>query len=531
MTVRRARVGHAARTKLAVGPRRVATAVVGCGSWGAQQARVLSSLDALHSMSDANPTRAEEVAMTFSRPVLHFEEVLANPDIVAVVLATPPETHADLAYQALAAGKDVLVEKPLAFDAIAAEKLTCLAATTKRILMVGHLMRYHPAFVALAALVHEGRLGDIQYIHSRRLNFGRFRRGQSVLWSFAPHDVSMILALLRRHPERVDAAATTCLHHTGADVVETHLVFPRGVSAQVVVSWFHPRKAQELVVIGDRAMAVFDDTLAWPEKLRLYDHHIDWTNPMPRAVAVTVNVLPAEPLLRECEHFLDCVRERRTPLTDGNEGTDVVSVLERAQRSIQSPIALSKKDRGSVSFHASAFVDDGAIVGPGTRIWHFSHVMSGARIGRDCSLGQNVFVGRNVVIGDRVRIQNNVSVFDGVMIEADVFCGPSVVFTNVLNPRAQIDRRLEFSPTVVRQGATIGANATVICGNEIGEFALVGAGAVVTKNVGAHAVVVGVPARQIGWASHSGEVLGQDLVCPRTGRRYEVRNDGLVEVE
>lgn len=180
--------------------------------------------------------------------------------------------------------------------------------------------------------------------------------------------------------------------------------------------------------------------------------------------------------------------------------------------------------------HESSYVDDGAEIGEGTKVWHFSHVLGDTRIGRDCTLGQNVVVGPHVTVGDRVRIQNNVSVYEGVTLEDGVFCGPSCVFTNVYNPRAEVSRKDEFRTTVVRRGATIGANATIVCGTEIGAYAFIGAGAVVNRPVPAHALVVGAPARQIGWMSHDGERLGDDLVCPRSGRRYELVDGGLREI-
>ncbi len=178
--------------------------------------------------------------------------------------------------------------------------------------------------------------------------------------------------------------------------------------------------------------------------------------------------------------------------------------------------------------HRTAIVDDGAEIGDGTRIWHWVHVSGGARIGRGCSLGQNVYVGNRVVIGDNVKIQNNVSVYDNVTLEDDVFCGPSMVFTNVINPRSEIPRRDEYRDTVVRRGATLGANCTIVCGVSIGEYAFVGAGAVVTHDVPAFALVVGVPARQAGWMSRYGERLDLPLqgegeaVCAKTGERYRV---------
>ncbi len=178
--------------------------------------------------------------------------------------------------------------------------------------------------------------------------------------------------------------------------------------------------------------------------------------------------------------------------------------------------------------HETAIVDNGAKVGKGTKIWHWSHVSAGAQIGENCVLGQNVFVANKVTIGNRVKIQNNVSVYDNVLLEDDVFCGPSMVFTNVINPRAHIERKHEFKDTIVKKGATLGANCTIICGVTIGEYALIGAGAVVTKDVKPHAVVVGVPAKQTGWVSHAGEIMKDELICPLESRRYVVNDNGML---
>lgn len=171
--------------------------------------------------------------------------------------------------------------------------------------------------------------------------------------------------------------------------------------------------------------------------------------------------------------------------------------------------------------HDTARADKGAIIGKGTKIWHFSHIMPGAVIGQNCSIGQNVNIGSKAVIGNGVKIQNNVSVYDAVVLEDDVFCGPSCVFTNVTNPRAFVVRKQEYKETRVKKGASIGANATVVCGASLGEYCFIGAGAVVTKDVKAFALMVGVPARRIGWVSREGEILGADLLCPRTGEQYE----------
>ena len=185
---------------------------------------------------------------------------------------------------------------------------------------------------------------------------------------------------------------------------------------------------------------------------------------------------------------------------------------------------------GGATVHPTAIVDEGAVLGAGTRVWHWVHICGEARIGADCSLGQGVFVGNKVVLGDRVKVQNNVSIYDNVTLEDDVFCGPSMVFTNVYNPRAHVSRKDEYRDTLVCRGATLGANCTIVCGVTIGAYAFIGAGAVVTRNVPAHALMMGVPARQKGWVSHAGEILGDDLVCPREGRRYQRLGDRLEEI-
>ncbi|GAB4370647.1 MAG: O-antigen biosynthesis protein WlbB [Kiloniellaceae bacterium] len=190
---------------------------------------------------------------------------------------------------------------------------------------------------------------------------------------------------------------------------------------------------------------------------------------------------------------------------------------------------MADADKTAGFVHETAIVDPGARIGAGTRVWHWVHVCGGAEIGENCSLGQNVFVGNKVKIGNGVKIQNNVSVYDNVILEDGVFCGPSMVFTNVYNPRAEIERKSEYRDTVVRRGATLGANCTIVCGVTVGHYAFVGAGAVVNRDVPAFALVVGVPARRIGWVSHAGERLGDDLVCPREGRRYRLAGPDLLE--
>jgi len=182
-----------------------------------------------------------------------------------------------------------------------------------------------------------------------------------------------------------------------------------------------------------------------------------------------------------------------------------------------------------VFVHQSSYVDDGVEIGSGTKIWHFSHILRNTQIGENCSMGQNVVVGPNVIIGSNVKIQNNVSVYDGVILEDWVFCGPSCVFTNVQNPRSEIDRKDEFRKTVVRRGASIGANATIVCGHDLGEYCFIAAGATVTKEVPAYALMAGTPAKRIGWVSRAGVRLGVDLVCPEEGTQYRQISENQIE--
>jgi UDP-2-acetamido-3-amino-2,3-dideoxy-glucuronate N-acetyltransferase len=250
------------------------------------------------------------------------------------------------------------------------------------------------------------------------------------------------------------------------------------------------------------------------EKLFLYPHKIEWrAGKIPVAHKERYEVVPIdmkEPLKEEISHFLSCIRDRNSPCTDGEEGLRVLKILEQAESSIRSGTSITSEGRGASGYfvHPSAVVDEDVEIREGTRIWHFTHVLKGSKIGKGCVLGQNVMVGPDVTIGDNVKIQNNVSVYKGVTLENGVFCGPSCVFTNVVNPRAFIERKDEFKDTLVKEGATIGANATVVCGNTIGRYALIGAGAVVTKDVPDHALVLGVPAKVVGWVCRCGTTLG-----------------------
>ena len=512
---------------MTTGPR---VAVVGAGYWGRNLIRNFHELEALSVVCDSAEERLHEWRERYPdcRTAQAYDEVLRNPAVDAVAIATPAESHGELVRQALRAGKDVFVEKPLCLSVATGEALVAQAREQGRVLMVGHLLWYHPAVLRLKQLVDGGELGRIRYIYSNRLNLGKIRREENILWSFAPHDISVILGLLNELPDAVQAQGGNYLHERIADVTVSALSFPSGVRAHIFVSWLHPFKEQKLIVVGDRQMAVFDD-VEKTDKLYLYPHSIDWRNGIPVANRAEVQSVPVElgePLRAECLHFLECLRTRGRPRTDGEEGLRVLRVLqecqealERGSRKVPAPAAHARP----FFAHESAFIDEGVEIGEGTTIWHVSHVLKGSRLGKNCRIGQNVVIGPNVTVGDGVKIQNNVSVYEGVTLEDGVFCGPSMVFTNVFNPRSEIRRMEELRPTLVRRGATLGANCTIVCGTTIGRYAFVGAGAVITRDVPDYALVVGNPGRVTGWVCRCGvklKELGRVLECPACSLRY-----------
>jgi UDP-2-acetamido-3-amino-2,3-dideoxy-glucuronate N-acetyltransferase len=458
-----------------------------------------------------------------------------------VALATPAVTHYEMAKAALQAGKDVFVEKPLAIDVNQGAELVQLAKAKSRILMVGHILRYHPAILKLQELIHGGALGKINYLYSTRLNIGKIRTEENILWSFAPHDISVMLGLLKEMPSRVTCQGGAYLNQGVSDVTLSHFDFPSGVQAHIFVSWLHPFKEQRLVIVGSEKMAVFDDTAE--DKLVLYPHKVEWKNRIPTAVKAqgeVVGLETKEPLRAECQHFLDCIESRNHPVTDGAEGLQVLRVLDACQRSLSNgAVALQPSDLSADATrlpyfaHESAYVDEGAEVGEGTKIWHYSHIMKGARIGKRTIIGQNVNVDGGAIVGNNVKIQNNVSVYTGVVIEDDVFLGPSCVLTNVSNPRSQVNRHSLYETTHLRRGCTIGANGTIVCGSTIGRYAFVGAGAVVTKDVPDYALVVGNPAHQVGWMSRHGHRLEAPdsdgiMRCRESGYRYKEVEPGVL---
>lgn len=310
-------------------------AVVGCGYWGKNLVRNFNALGALHMICDATPNGralAQELAPS-AQIVSDFQQVLMS-DVKGVAIATPAETHYSLVAQAIQAGKDVFVEKPLALTYEEGAHLVELAKQHQRMLTVGHVLEYHPAILKLRELVESGELGKVQYIYSNRLSLGKIRREENILWSFAPHDVAVILRLMGSVPFQVVACGGNYIQPNIADVTITNMLFNNGVRAHIHVSWLHPFKEQRLVVIGAKKMASFDDVA---KKLVLYDQRVDVKEgePIPvKGEGEEIAFADDEPLRMECQAFIDSIATRVPAITDGESGLDVLNVLQAAQRSL-----------------------------------------------------------------------------------------------------------------------------------------------------------------------------------------------------
>jgi predicted dehydrogenase len=310
-------------------------AVIGCGYWGKNLVRNFYQLGALRMVCDeSEECRRTAATLAPDCEIVSRPEDVFGSSVDAVVIATPAVTHFALVRDALESGKDVFVEKPLALTYQEGLDLVKLAKANRRILMVGHVLEYHPGILELRRLLASGELGKVLYIYSNRLSLGKIRREENILWSFAPHDIAVILRLTGQSPIQVVACGGTYVSPNVADTTVTNLLFDNGVRAHIFVSWLHPFKEQRLVVVGSKKMASFDDV---SKKLILYNQHVNWSNGVPTPVTHVGEQIPFaadEPLRNECLAFLVSVASRRSPLTDGESAVAVLKVLEAAQRSL-----------------------------------------------------------------------------------------------------------------------------------------------------------------------------------------------------
>lgn len=515
-------------------------AVIGAGRWGRNHIRTFNQLDALAAIAELDRNIRKIIQREYPDIEIYdsIQALLENPQITGASIATPAETHFDIALKMLAAGKHLLVEKPITLYSREALQLKQMALERNLVLMVGHIMLYHPAVLKIKSMVEQGQIGKLQYIYSNRLNLGTVRQEENILWSFAPHDIAIINFLVGAEPTSVDAKGGIFLQPGIHDVTVTLLTYPNNIIAHIYVSWLHPFKEQRLVVIGDKGMVVFEDSRA-TDKLVFYPKGIDWVESRPVTRDGESQIIEfdgEQPLTAECRHFIECIAAKKTPRTDGDNAVAVLKVLEQAQEALLSnkeETAAKPAVEKSYFVHESAYVDEPVEIGKGTKIWHFCHIMKNVKIGERCVFGQNVNIDSGVIIGNNVKVQNNVSLYTGLVVEDDVFLGPSCVTTNVTNPRSQVYRHSLYEKTILRRGCSIGANATVVCGITVGRYAFVGSGAVVTKDVPDYALVMGVPAKQVGWVSRHGLPLKNPdedgiYTCPESGLCYKEVEPGIL---
>ena len=490
----------------------ISIGLIGGGYWGKNLIKDFNSLSVLHTICDIN----EKALLKYNEKYPHiktttkWDDVLNDTNINAVCISLPAEMHYSFAKKSLMANKDVYIEKPITLDIGEAEELIQLAKEKNKILMIGHLLHYHPAIMKIKEMVNAGKIGKVKNIVANRLSLGIFRKHENVLWSFAPHDISVVLGLIKEMPQSVVCNGKDHINKGVHDVTNSILKF-KDAYVNINVNWLNPYKEQKMAIIGEKGMILFDD-VSKDNKLTYFPEYIQYSadiqsNPMPiKNNGENIEIdLSTSPLLIECRHFVECCMERKTPITDGEEGVRVLKVLDALNKSLIQNKEIFLLEKSTKYFtHETAIVDNGVKIGDGTKIWHYSHICKGAKIGKNCNIGQNVYIAGGAVIGDNCKVQNNVSIYAGVEAEDYVFFGPSCVLTNDINPRGMYSKNGEYIKTILKKGVTLGANCTIVCGNTIGEHALIGSGAVICKDVEPYSIMVGNPGKKIGTIDESG---------------------------
>jgi UDP-2-acetamido-3-amino-2,3-dideoxy-glucuronate N-acetyltransferase len=508
-------------------------AVVGAGRWGINHVTTLLTLGCLGGIVESNDEVANRLKSRYPDVKIYsrLEDALKD-DFDGFTIATPAETHYTIAETILKSKRHVLVEKPIALRVEEAIRLKELAEKNTVNLMVGHLLLFHPAIRKIKDLIDRGKIGKLQYVYSNRLNLGTVRTEENILWSFAPHDIAIFQFLIGSRPIEVESRGGIFLQPNIHDSSMTVLTYPNNVVGHIFVSWLHPFKEHRIVVIGSKGMFSYEDS-SEGKQILFYEKGIDWVKGEPIKRDGPTEIIPYErrmPLEEELRYFVSRLNGRPIQIADAQSAIEVLEILQKASDGllkVNSDGAKHSKHPARPHQQADCFVhhtceiDENVVIGKDSKIWHYSHILSGCKVGKRCNIGQNVVIGPEVTVGDGCKIQNNVSVYKGVTLEDDVFCGPSMVFTNVYNPRAAIRRMDEIRPTLVEKGATIGANVTIVCGVTIGRYAFVGAGSVVTQDVKSHALVVGNPAHQIGWICECGNRLDDRYKCTTCGCRCE----------
>ena len=512
--------------------------IIGAGRWGKNHIRTANELGVLSGIIESNKSTQDELKKLYPNVKVHSSlNELGALDYDAYSVVVPAEQHYSVAKTLIEHKKHVLIEKPITTNSKESNELVELARQNNVVVCVGHLLLFHNAFLKMKELIDAGKIGKVQYIYSNRLNLGTVRTEENSLWSFAPHDISLFQYFTGSYPEKVTSTGGAFLQPHIHDTTMTVLEYPNNIKGHIYVSWLHPFKEHRFVVVGSKGMFTYEDS-SKEKALLFYEKGIDFVNGEPIKRDGPTEVVDYDknpPLKEEIAHFIDCIEKKNfDSRISAAAGSDVLEILELAQQSLESGQAVSvtkKSERNAPNqnnyfVHETAVVDEPCTIGENTKIWHYSHVQQNATIGKNCILGQNVNIACNVKVGDYAKIQNNVSLYEGVELEDYVFCGPSMVFTNIKNPRCKYPQAESkfYMKTLVKEGATFGANCTVVCGITVGRFAFIGAGAVVTKDVPDFAIIVGNPGKIVGWMSEGGVRLDFDsnneAFCEKSQKAY-----------
>ena len=489
--------------------------LIGGGYWGKNLIRDFVKLNDLHTVCDIDDAALSKIRESYEGvfTTKNFDTLLKTTAITRVCIALPAHMHYEYVKKALLADKDVYVEKPFTLNVDKAKELTQLAKDKGKILMVGHLLQYHPAMEKIKEIVSSGLIGEVKQIIANRYSLGIFRTFENVLWSFGVHDLSVILSLCGdKMPESV--VCNGCSHITpGIQDIANCVLKYKDKYVNLNLNWMSPYKEQKMSIVGTKGMLTFDDvnkTLELiPEYIR-FSHELVPSNPVAiKNNEKTIFYSADFPLIRECQHFIRCCEKREQSKTNGDEGVRVIELLTHLQTSLENngkEIYLKKSTISDIFVHPTATVDANAQIGEGTKIWHYSHICEGAKIGKNCNIGQNVYIAGDAVIGDNCKVQNNVSIYKGVEAGNNVFFGPSCVLTNDLNPRCAYPKNGNYVKTIIKDGVTLGANSTIVCGKTIDENAFIAAGAIVCKDVSKGSLMIGTASKKRGSVDLSGNI-------------------------
>jgi UDP-2-acetamido-3-amino-2,3-dideoxy-glucuronate N-acetyltransferase len=498
--------------------------LIGGGYWGKNLIKTFNEIESLHTVCEINEELQKfyKTHYPYVKITGNYDDMLNNSEITSICCSLPAPMHYEFSLRALNAGKHVFIEKPITLNTDHAQHLITVANAKNLHIMVGHLLHYHDSVKLIKQYISDGHLGDIRHIISNRQSHGILRSFENVLWSFAPHDISVALSLVGLQHEKLDITDMTCSgsKSLGTDVhdVVNSSMMVNGVYVNINVNWLSPYKEQKMTIVGTEGMIVFDDVA---KTLVLYDKPtaLDTSGTVIANKNGKSKIITPEsqysPLYNECSHFVNLCKGNVENVTNGNEGLRTLFVLRNFDEILNSKnnissdlnsvlsvidedanVPMHTENPSDFMHHITSEVDEGALIGTNSKIWHWTHITKSAKIGENCNVGQCCYIAGE--LGNGCKIGNGVNVWLGVKCANNVFVAPSVVFTNDINPRCAHSKGGEYVETIVEEHATIGANSTIRCGIIIGKQSLIGCGAVVTKDVPPYHIVVGNPATSIG---------------------------------